>query len=127
MSIRKGYIYALLLALGLLLWTEVIAAWQQEPKEDPATVVETDELLPWTSTELVYACSIKAQELDLSLESMYTAAAELQGSLILRGSRENLQAFYIWLEKEGRVHQIKSFQLSTEDESISQLSISYYL
>jgi hypothetical protein len=128
MSIRKGYIYALLLAIGFLLWTYVIDVWQKEPQEEAATTVAVSETAsPWTSTEVVYECGMKAQELNLTVESMYTAKAELQGSLVLTGSRENLQEFYTWLENEGRMHQIKSFQLSSEDEQASQLSISYYL
>ena len=31
MSIRKGYLYALLLAIGLLLWTEAVGHWQERP------------------------------------------------------------------------------------------------
>ena len=94
MSIRKGYIYALLLAIGLFLWTNVAEQWQKAPAEEATEpVVVSENETPWTSTEALYACSMKAQELGLVVESMHTAADVLQGSLVLSGSRENLQNF----------------------------------
>ncbi|MED9780138.1 MAG: hypothetical protein UGE23_01970 [Peptococcaceae bacterium] len=128
MSIRKGYIYALLLAIGLFLWTNVAETWQKVPAEESAApVVVSEEEEPWTSTEALYECSMKAQELGLTVESMHTASDTLQGSLVLRGEREKLQAFYIWLEDAGRFHAIQSFQFRTEDETSSSLSLSYQL
>lgn len=128
MSIRKGYLYALLLAVGLFLWTEVADQWQA-PADDvvspPLAAEETT--TPWTSTEALYACSMKAQELGLVVESMHTAADVLQGSLVLSGSRENLQNFYTWLEEEGCLRSIQSFQFRTEDEAASRLSLSFQL
>lgn len=128
MSIRKGYIYALLLAIGLLLWTEAIGHWQDKATvptmvSEDAAVVE----MPWTSSEALYACSMKAQELGLTLESMHTAEDVLQGSLVLSGPRDTLQMFYTWLETEGRFREILSFQLQTEDEAASRLSVSVQL
>ena len=128
MSIRKGYIYALLLAIGLLLWTEAIGHWQDTAAvptmvSEDAVVVE----MPWTSSEALYACSMKAQELGLTLESMHTAEDVLQGNLVLSGSRDTLQTFYTWLETEGRFREILSFQLQTEDEEASRLSVSVQL
>lgn len=128
MSIRKGYIYALLLALGLFLWTNVAEQWQKAPAEEaPEPIVVSENETPWTSTEALYACSMKAQELGLVVESMHTAADVLQGSLALSGSRENLQAFYTWLEREGRFCAIGSFQLRTEEAAASTLSLSFLL
>lgn len=128
MSIRKGYIYALLLAIGLFLWTNVAEQWQKAPAEEaPEPVVVSENETPWTSTEALYACSMKAQELGLVVESMHTAADVLQGSLVLSGSRENLQNFYTWLEREGRFRAIGSFQFRTEDEAASRLSLSFQL
>lgn len=128
MSIRKGYIYALLLAIGLLLWTEAIAHWQETPTA-PATVSGDAAVVevPWSSSEALYACSMKAQELGLTLESMHTAKDVLQGSLVLSGPRDTLQTFYTWLETEGRFREILSFQLQTEDEAASRLSVSVQL
>lgn len=128
MSIRKGYIYALLLAIGLLLWTEAVDHWQDKATvptmvSEDAAVVE----MPWTSSEALYACSMKAQELGLTLESMHTAEDVLQGSLVLSGPRDTLQTFYTWLETEGRFREILSFQLQTEDEAASRLSVSVQL
>ena len=78
MSIRKGYIYALLLALGLFLWTNVAEQWQKAPAEEaPEPVVVSESEAPWTSTEALYECSMKAQELGLTVESMHTAADSL--------------------------------------------------
>ena len=128
MSIRKGYIYALLLALGLFLWTNVAEQWQKVPAEEaPEPVVVSENEAPWTSTEALYECSMKAQELGLTVESMHTAADTLQGSLTLRGGREELQAFYTWLEDAGRFRGIRSFQFRTEDEAASTLSLSFSL
>lgn len=128
MSIRKGYIYALLLAIGLFLWTNVAEQWQKAPAEEaPEPVVVSENETPWTSTEALYECSMKAQELGLTVESMHTAADSLQGNLVLAGTRENLQAFYIWLEDAGRFRAIQSFQFRTEDETSSSLSLSYQL
>lgn len=128
MSIRKGYIYALLLALGLFLWTNVAEQWQKAPAEEaPEPVVVSENETPWTSTEALYECSMKAQELGLVVESMHTAADVLQGSLVLSGSRENLQNFYTWLEREGRFCAIGSFQLRTEEAAASTLSLSFLL
>lgn len=128
MSIRKGYIYALLLAIGLFLWTNVAEQWQKAPAEEaPEPVVVSENEKPWTSTEALYECSMKAQELGLTVESMHTASDTLQGSLVLRGEREKLQAFYIWLEDAGRFRAIQSFQFRTEDETSSSLSLSYQL
>lgn len=128
MSIRKGYIYALLLAIGLFLWTNVAEQWQKAPAEEatePIVVGESE--VPWTSTEALYECSMKAQELGLTVESMHTAADSLQGSLVLAGTRENLQAFYTWLEEAGRFRGIRSFQLRTEEEAASTLSLGFLL
>lgn len=128
MSIRKGYIYALLLALGLFLWTNVAEQWQKAPAEEaPEPIVVSENETPWNSTEALYECSMKAQELGLTVESMHTAADSLQGSLVLSGSRENLQNFYTWLEEEGCLRSIQSFQFRTEDEAASRLSLSFQL
>lgn len=128
MSIRKGYIYALLLALGLFLWTNVAEQWQKAPAEEATEpVVVSENETPWTSTEALYECSMKAQELGLTMESMHTAADSLQGSLVLAGTRENLQAFYTWLEREGRFRAIGSFQFRTEAAAASTLSLSFLL
>lgn len=128
MSIRKGYIYALLLALGLFLWTNVAEQWQKAPAEEaPEPIVVGESEVPWTSTEALYECSMKAQELGLTVESMHTAAESLQGSLVLAGTRENLQAFYTWLEEAGRFRGIRSFQFRTEEAAASTLSLSFLL
>lgn len=128
MSIRKGYIYALLLALGLFLWTNVAEQWQKAPAEEATEpVVVSENETPWTSTEALYACSMKAQELGLVVESMHTAADVLQGSLVLSGSRENLQNFYTWLEREGRFCAIGSFQFRTEEAAAGTLGLSVLL
>lgn len=128
MSLRKGYIYALLLALGLLLWTEAIGHWQTTPTVTTTLSDETHTVeVPWTSSEALYECSIKAQELGLVLENMHTADDVLQGSLVLTGPRDALQTFYTWLETEGRYRQILSFQLVSEDAAASQLSVSVQL
>ena len=129
MSIRKGYIYALLLAVGLLLWTNVWDA-KQQPKDasEPTTAVEMDDsLVPWSSAEVMYECAMKAEELSLTIQSMHLADDVMQGSMELSGSRENLQCFYDWLETEGRLQAILAFQMETKDEQKSQLSISYQL
>lgn len=128
MSIRKGYIYALLLAIGLFLWTNVAEQWQKAPAEEaPEPVVVSENEMPWTSTEALYECSMKAQELGLTVESMHTAADSLQGNLVLAGTRENLQAFYTWLEREGRFRAIGSFQLRTEAAAAGTLGLSFLL
>lgn len=128
MSIRKGYIYALLLALGLFLWTNVAEQWQKAPAEEATEpVVVSENETPWTSTEALYECSMKAQELGLTMESMHTAADSLQGSLVLAGTRENLQAFYTWLEREGRFCAIGSFQFRTEEAAAGTLGLSFLL
>lgn len=128
MSIRKGYLYALLLAIGLFLWTNVAEIWQKVPAEESAApVVVSEEEEPWTSTEALYECSMKAQELGLTVESMHTASDTLQGNLTLRGGREALQAFYTWLEEEGRLRAIRSFRFGTEEAAASGLSLSYQL
>lgn len=128
MSIRKGYIYALLLALGLFLWTNVAEQWQKAPAEEATEpVVVSENVTPWTSTEALYECSMKAQELGLTMESMHTTADSLQGSLVLAGTRENLQAFYTWLEREGRFRAIGSFQFRTEAAAASTLGLSFLL
>lgn len=128
MSIRKGYLYALLLAIGLLMWTTVGERLQHPSSEPPPQVtVEEAAVTPWTSSDALYACSMKAQELGLTVESLYTTADVLQGSLALSGSREALQNFYGWLETEGCFREIRSFQLQTDDEAASRLSLSFQL
>ena len=129
MSIRKGYIYALLLAVGLLLWTNVWDAKQQpQDASEATTAVEMDDALaPWSSSEVMYECAMKAEELSLTIQSMHLADDVMQGSMELSGSRENLQSFYDWLETEGRLQAILAFQMETKDEQKSQLSISYQL
>ena len=67
---------------------------------------------------------MKAQELGLVLDAVHTNEDVRQSSLVLSGSRDALQMFYAWLETEGRYRQILSFQLHSEDEAASQLSIS---
>lgn len=126
MSIRKGYLYALLLALGLLLWTSVFDDWQGTAAA-PEPVAEATTVEPWESAEAVYECSMKAQELGLVLAQMHLAADVRQGSMEVLGPREDLQAFYTWLETEGRFRQILAFQMETEEEDESRLSISYQL
>lgn len=128
MMVRKGYIYALLLALGLLFWTEAWEAWQSPsvPTEvQVETTVATDP--PWESAEAVYECAMKAQELKLQLVSMHIAKDTLQGSLNVAGERESLQDFYKWLETEGRFRHILAVQLKTADDAQSTLSVSYQL
>ena len=128
MSIRKGYIYALLLAIGLFLWTNVAEQWQKAPAEEaPEPIVVGESEVPWTSTEALYECSMKAQELGLTVESMHTADDSLQGSLLLAGTREDLQEFYTWLEREGRFRAIGSFQFRTEEAAASTLGLSFLL
>ena len=131
MSIRKGYIYALLLALGLLLWTQVLDAWQAAPKAPAAETMAADQegmgQVPWTSAEAVYECSMKAQELGLVLSQMHLASDVRQGSMDVLGPREALQDFYTWLETEGCFREILAFQMETEDDAASRLSISYQL
>lgn len=127
MSIRKGYLYALLLAVGLFLWSEVAGRWQEPPAQEAPIVVERETITPWTSSEAFYECSLKAQELALTLDSVYTAGDDRQGSLVFTGTRDDLQAFYTWLEEEGRFRSILSFQLNSEDEAASWLSVSYQL
>lgn len=102
--------------------------WQKAPAEEATEpVVVSENETPWTSTEALYECSMKAQELGLTMESMHTAADSLQGSLVLAGTRENLQAFYTWLEDAGRFRAIRSFQLRTEEAAASTLSLSFLL
>lgn len=128
MTIRKGYIYALLLALGLLFWTEVWDAWQTPPSPKEAQVETiSDAETPWESAEAVYACAMKAQELKLQLVSMHIAKDTLQGSLNVVGARESLQDYYNWLETEGHFRGILSVQFKTEEEAQSTLSVSYQL
>ena len=125
MSIRKGYLYALLIAIGLLLWTEAVGHWQERPASTTALSDAADTVeVPWTSSEALYECSMKAQELGLVLDAVHTNEDVRQSSLVLSGSRDALQMCYAWLETEGRYRQILSFQLHSEDEAASQLSIS---
>lgn len=128
MTVRKGYIYALILAVGLLFWTEVWDLWQTPmvPKETPVeTTVGSD--TAWESAEAVYECAMKAQELKLKLVSMHVAKDSFQGSLKVVGPRKSLQAFYEWLETEGQFRAILSVQLKTDDDSHSTLSVGYQL
>ena len=127
MSIRKGYIYALIVALGLLLWTSVWEAKQQPLDADSATVEMDNAPAPWSSAEIVYECAMKAEELGLRIQSMHVASDVMQGSMELAGTREGLQRFYDWLETEGHLRAILAFQMETKDEEKSQLSISYQL
>ena len=128
MSVRKGYIYALILALGLLLWSNVWEMRQQpEPLKDLPVIEMDDQLVPWKSAEAVYECAMKAEELSITIRSMHLASEVMQGSIELSGPREKLQSFYDWLETDGRFRAILAFQMETSDENNSQLSISYQL
>ena len=105
-----------------------VEQWQKAPAEEALEpVVVSENETPWTSTEALYECSMKAQELGLTVESMHTADDSLQGSLVLAGTREDLQEFYTWLEDAGRFRAIRSFQLRTEEAAASTLSLSFLL
>lgn len=128
MMVRKGYLYALLLALGLLFWTEVWDAWHMPPQTEVVqTAAPIGAETPWESADAVYECAMKAQELKLQVVSMHVAKDTLQGSLNVAGAREQLQVFYKWLESEGRFRQILSIQFKTADDAQSTLSVSYQL
>lgn len=128
MSVRKGYIYALLLSLGLLFWTEAWEAWQETPPPvEQTTAKEVAAVTPWHSAEAVYECAIQAQALQLDIVSIHVAADTLQGSIDIQGERKKLQEFYTWLESEGRFRAILSVQLKTEDDAHSRLNVSYQL
>ncbi len=126
MSVRKGYLYALMLALGLFLWTNVADAWSEPAvpavKQEDTTVVQ-----PWTSAEALYESSMKAQELRLKLVAMHTASDTQQGSLELLGAQEDLQTFYTWLENEGRFQRILSLRMETVDTAVHRLSVHFQL
>lgn len=102
MSVRKGYLYALMLALGLFLWTNVADAWS-EPAVPEAKQADTTVVQPWTSAEALYESSMKAQELRLKLVAMHTASDTQQGSLELLGAQEDLQTFLYLAGKRGTV------------------------
>lgn len=126
MSLRPVYIYALLLAMGLFLWTEVLDDRSEAPP--PTEVVQSAAPVEvWTSSEAMYECAMKAQEMRLSVEIMTTQAETMQGSLDLVGARENLKNYYVWLEDEGHFRSIDAFSFNTEDEKTSRLSVSYSL
>ena len=128
MTLRKGYLYALILALGLLGWTEVWDAWHMPPKEETVQMeAPLSGETPWESADAVYECAMKAQELKVQVVSMHVAKDTLQGSLNFAGAREQLQTFYKWLESEGRFRQILSIQFKTADDAQSTLSVSYQL
>ncbi len=127
MKVRKGYWVSLLLALGLLFWTEAWDAWQTPLEPATEKIATENDIQPWQSAEAVYECAMKAQELKLELVAMHVAADTLQGSLDVHGPRATLQEFYTWLETEGRFRAVLSFQLTTEDEKNSSLSVSYQL
>ena len=128
MKVRKGYVYALLMALGLLLWSNVWEVYQQPQEIMETDIAEMDDtMVPWKSPEVVRECAMKAEEFYLKITSMHVTADTMQGSMDLYGSRENLQNFYSWLEEEGRLRSILAFQMETEDEANSHLSINYQL
>lgn len=126
MSVRKGYLYALMLALGLFLWTNVADAWS-EPAVPVAKQADTTVVQPWTSAEALYESSMKAQELRLKLVAMHTASDTQQGSLELLGAQEDLQTFYTWLENEGRFQRILSLRMETVDTAVHRLSVHFQL
>lgn len=126
MSVRKGYLYALMLALGLFLWTNVADAWS-EPAVPAAKQADTTVVQPWTSAEALYESSMKAQELRLKLVAMHTASDTQQGSLELLGAQEDLQTFYTWLENEGRFQRILSLRMETVDTAVHRLSVHFQL
>ncbi|MEE0435075.1 MAG: hypothetical protein UDB11_06695 [Peptococcaceae bacterium] len=126
MSVRKGYLYALMLALGLFLWTNVADAWS-EPAVPEAKQADTTVVQPWTSAEALYESSMKAQELRLKLVAMHTASDTQQGSLELLGAQEDLQTFYTWLENEGRFQRILSLRMETVDTAVHRLSVHFQL
>lgn len=130
MQIRKGYIVALILAVGLLLWSEVLAPPRERTSETatPATVQRASQIEePWQSAEAVYECAMKAEELSLTLKSMDLSEDVMEGRLVLAGKRAALQEFYSWLESEGRFRAIDAMTMETEDENASRLNVSYRL
>lgn len=127
MQLRKGYLYALLLAVGLLLWSEVLDPQTREPASEPQSVVQAPVQDVWQSSDALYECAIKAQEYGVTLEEMYTAPESMQGSLALVGEPAALKDYYSWLEDSGRFRAILSFELTTEDEKQSRLNVSFAL
>ncbi|MDO4281089.1 MAG: hypothetical protein Q4C56_05610 [Peptococcaceae bacterium] len=129
MQIRKGYLVVLVLAVGLLLWSEVLSPREPTSEDSAPAAVEkiAPEEAPWQSAEAVYECAMKAEELSLSLTSMDLAADVMEGRLVVSGKREALQKFYSWLESDGRFRAIDGVSMETEDEDESRLHVSYRL
>ena len=126
MTVRPIFLYALLLALGLVLWTNTAEAVRTP---EPAAILPetTTAVRPWSSTEAVHECALKARELGLTVSDMRMAAGSRQGNLVLSGPRSDLRRFYSWLESDGRCRSILSFSMDMEDEADSRLSIVYQL
>lgn len=128
MSIHKGYLYALMLALGLFLWMNVLDTWQQAPDSRQVSPETAETIVqPWTSAEALYESGIKAQELGLKFVAMHTASDTQQGSMELLGAQDALQTFYTWLETEGRFQHILSLRMETVDSATHRLSVHFQL
>ena len=126
MTLRPGFIYALLLALGLVLWTGVYDQVHQAPSSDVQQIQQAQTPV-WTDAEAVHECALKARELHLTLADMRTAADSRQGSLALTGRSQDLRAFYAWLENQGRFRSILSFDWDMADPQASRMQIVYQL
>jgi hypothetical protein len=126
MTLRPGFIYALILALGLVLWTGVYDQVHQAPALAPSASQEAD-VTPWTDAQAVHECALKARELHLAVADMRTAADSRQGSLALTGRSQDLRTFYAWLENEGRFRSILSFDWDMADPQASRMQIVYQL
>lgn len=125
MTLRPVFIYALILALGLVLWTGVYDQAQQSP--EPAREVQENTVTPWTGAEAVHECALKASELHLSVADMRVSSDTRQGSLSLTGTSQDLRNFYSWLENEGRFRSILSFDWDMADPNASRMQIVYQL
>lgn len=131
MKVRKGFIYALLLAVGLLLWTEVADAWQEMkdvPQPTAMTQSSTKEVVtPWTNTEAIHTCGIKAKEFLVEIQTVQYSIENQQGHMDVVGKKEALKKFYRWLENEGKLQDIVSVSFETMDEQQAKLSVQYHL
>lgn len=130
MKVRKGFIYALLLAIGLLLWTQVADTWSMrtQPNARIEEIAESEKTQQaWSHTEAVHACAMKARELHLDIQTMRYQIDNRQGNIDVVGNRDILKKFYQWIENEGQLQEITSVQFDTADEQNSRMSVQYRL
>lgn len=131
MKVRPGFLYALLLSLGLLLWVAVFQQINHPQLYQPGFIQENvsqeEGVRLWNSTEALDACALECKAHQIRMEHFSIDPGSMQGVMVIKGDKKPLKDFYGWLETDGRFQEILSFDMDTAQQQNSTLQVHFQL